>query len=357
MNRHGMWSSIGALLVSLAGVLGSAPVLAKNSTTQAESVSAEQNADGEWRAKDAGASLIGQRAPEIVLHTIDGKTIDLKKRYGNKPVYLKFWATWCVPCREQMPGLNKIYRKYGKQIEVVAVNTGFSDDLSAVRRYRQQHGLAMPIVVDDGSLSQMLNLRVTPMHVVISRDGRIVHYGHLDDQRLESALDLVISDRPEIPVPKTASGLLPSSQIGIGQSAQGIVVKTEAGESIDLGAPSSGKPKALVFFATWCESYLEKSRPAVSAACRRVRTRVDKLARTGNAHWIGIASGIWTSEDDLQDYKRSMQTSWPLALDKDGALFGKFGIRQIPSIVLIDGEGKISRVLGPNERDLEKAVR
>lgn len=357
MNRQGMLPSIAALLLSLAVVLGSAPVLAKKSTTQAEGVAAEQNADGEWRARSAGASLIGQRAPEIVLHTIDGKTIDLKKRYGNKPVYLKFWATWCVPCREQMPGLSKIYRKYGKQIEVVAVNAGFSDDPSAVRSYSKQHRLDMPIVVDDGTLAQMLNLRVTPMHVVISRDGRIVHYGHLDDQRLESALNLVISDRPEILAPKAASGLPPAPAIGIGQSAQGIVINTAAGESIDLGARSAGKPKAVVFFATWCESYLEQSRPAVSAACRRVRSSVDKLARTGNIHWIGVASGIWTTEGDLQDYQRSMHTSLPLALDKNGELFGRFGIRQIPSIVLIDGEGRVSRVLGPNERDLERALR
>lgn len=357
MNRHDMLSLIGAVLASMAIVLCSASAFAKSSATQAESVSAEQNVDGELRAKNAGASLIGQKGPEVVLHTIDGKTIDLKKLYGNKPVYLKFWATWCVPCREQMPGLNKIYQKYGKQIEVVAVNAGFSDDLETVRQYRKQHGLHMPIVIDDGTLAQMLNLRVTPMHVVISRDGRIVHYGHLDDHRLEDALKLVLSDTPEASVPSVASGVQPGPQIGIGQSAQGIVVNTEAGEAIDLGVRSSGKPRALVFFATWCESYLEKSRPAVSAACQRVRKSVDKLAGTGNIQWIGVASGIWTSESDLHDYKQTMKTTLPLALDKTGTLFGRFGIQQIPSVVLIDSEGKLSKVLGPNERDLEKAMR
>jgi len=352
-----MFSLIGALLGSMVVVISSASAFAKSSTPQAESVSAEQNADGELRAKSAGASLIGQKGPKIVLHTIDGKTIDLKKLYGNKPVYLKFWATWCVPCREQMPGLNKIHQKYGKQIEVVAVNAGFSDDLATIRQYRNQYGLHMPIVIDDGSLAQMQNLRVTPMHVVINRDGRIVHYGHLDDQQLEDALKLVLSDTPEASVPTSAFGVQPGPRIGIGQSAQGIVVNTEAGEAIDLGTRSAGKPKALVFFATWCEPYLEKSRPAVSAACQRVRKSVHKLARTGNIQWIGIASGIWTSEGDLQDYKQTMNTTLPLVLDKTGALFGRFGIRQIPSVVLIDSKGKLSKVLGPNERNLEKVIR
>ena len=348
---------MGAVLISMVVVLGSATALAKGSATQGESVSAEQNAEGELRAKSAGALLIGQRGPELVLHTIDGKVIDLKKLYGNKPVYLKFWATWCVPCREQMPGLNSIHQKYGKQIEVVAVNAGFGDDLQAVRRYRQQHGLQMSVVIDDGTLAQTLNLRVTPMHVVISRDGRIVHVGHLDDQRLHDALKLVLSDAPEIPVPPAASDVQPAPRMRIGESAQGILVNTGAGEPIDLGVPSGGKPKALVFFATWCESYLEKSRPAVSAACQRVRKNAEKLARAGNIQWIGVASGIWTSESDLEDYKKTMKSILPLALDKTGSLFGRFGIRQIPSIVLIDGEGKLSRVLGPNERDIEKAIR
>lgn len=357
MNRHDILSLIGAVLGSMAIVLGSASAFAKGSTTQADSVAADQEADGEFRAKNAGASLIGQKGPEVVLHTIDGKTIDLKQLYGNKPVYLKFWATWCVPCLKQMPGLNKIHQKYGKQIEVIAVNAGFSDDLATVRQYDKQHGLHMPTVIDDGTLAQMLNLRVTPMHVVISRDGRIVHFGHLDNQQLEDALKLVMSDTPEVSVPNAASAIQLGPQIGIGQSAQGIIVNTEAGETIDLGARSGGKPKALVFFATWCESYLEKSRPAVSAACQRVRKTVDKLARTGNIQWVGVASGIWTSESDLQDYKQTTKTTLPLTLDKTGTLFGRFGIRQIPSVVLIDSEGKFSRVVGPNERDIEKAIR
>src|SRR5690606_7879728 len=57
--------------------------------------------EGERRARTAGASLIGRPGPVAVLETIDGTKIDLAELYGKKPVYLKFWATWCVPCRQQ----------------------------------------------------------------------------------------------------------------------------------------------------------------------------------------------------------------------------------------------------------------
>ena len=58
---------------------------------------------GQQLAESAGRSLIGKPAPRFVVTTIDGETIDLGRLYGKQAVYLKFWATWCVPCREQMP--------------------------------------------------------------------------------------------------------------------------------------------------------------------------------------------------------------------------------------------------------------
>ena len=131
---------------------------------------------GASRAKLAGKALIGQPGPAAILQTIDGQRIDLASYYGKKPVYLKFWATWCVPCREQMPAFEKAFQQYGDKLAVVAVNAGYSDTETEVKSYRAQHGLHMPIVIDDGSLAASLNLRVTPQHIVIGRDGRIQHF-------------------------------------------------------------------------------------------------------------------------------------------------------------------------------------
>jgi len=147
--------------------------------------------DGATRAAHAGQPLIGQPAPAAILRTLDGGTIDLATRYGRKPVYLKFWATWCAPCLQQMPGFERIHRQYGKRIDVIAVNAGFSDTEADVRAYRTRHGLTMPIALDDGTLGRRLNLRVTPQHVLIGADGRIAYVGHLDDAALHAALDKV----------------------------------------------------------------------------------------------------------------------------------------------------------------------
>ncbi len=90
------WSWIFAAALAVASL---APPAAYSRTVQAQAKAPSP----EDVAETAGAPLIGKYAPSITLKTIDGKSIDLAEFYGKKPVYLKFWATWCVPCRQQMP--------------------------------------------------------------------------------------------------------------------------------------------------------------------------------------------------------------------------------------------------------------
>ena len=64
---------------------------------------------GPQLAQTVARSLVGSPAPRLVLKTIDGETINLGDLYGKQAVYLKFWATWCTPCREQMPHLERTF--------------------------------------------------------------------------------------------------------------------------------------------------------------------------------------------------------------------------------------------------------
>ena len=135
----------------------------------------------------------------MVVKTIDGQTIDLGALYGKKAVYLKFWATWCVPCREQMPHFERTYEQAGPDMAVIAIDVGFDDSVDEVRKVQKQLGLGMPIVFDDGSLGEAFHLRVTPQHVVIGRDGRIAYVGHMADEKLDAAL--AQARRPSIDQP------------------------------------------------------------------------------------------------------------------------------------------------------------
>ena len=134
-------------------------------------------------AERAGARLVGSPAPKLVLRTIDGDPIDLGALYGKQAVYLKFWATWCVPCRRQMPHFERTFQTAGPDLAVIAIDSGFNDSIDDVRTARRELGITMPIVLDDGEAGAAFNLRVTPQHIVIGRDGRIQYVGHLADAR------------------------------------------------------------------------------------------------------------------------------------------------------------------------------
>lgn len=315
---------------------------------------ADEGGDGASRAAQAGRGLVGRPAPAAVLRTVDGSSIDLGALYGKRPVYLKFWATWCSICLEQMPQSSRLYRKYGERITVVAVNAGFSETDAAVRTVRDVYRLPMPVAIDDGSLGRRLNLRVTPQHVVIGADGRILHVGHKHDEQLIAALERAASGHIAAAAPSLAPrGASPSQ--GEGSDVRGLAVTTIDGRRAALG--QAGRPQALVFFSPWCESYLRDSRPRTAQACARVRQESERLARSGDIDWFAISGPVWSSTGELAEYARTRKTRIPLALDSTGEVFAAFGIRDIPAVVLLDAAGRVVRVLGPDDRDLEQALR
>jgi thiol-disulfide isomerase/thioredoxin len=281
-------------------------------------------------AESAGAPLIGKYAPALKLRTLDGKTIDLAKLYGKKPVYLKFWATWCVPCRLQMPHFENVEKTLGKDIEVVALDAGFNETRQAVVDYRKKMGLEMPIVIDDGRMADALNLRITPQHIVIGRDGRILHVGHLADAKLDNALKQAIAEKPADYSPGPAVK-------GSGPSAP--VLKTFAGQPLELSDRSNAT--VVFFFSPWCETYLQSSRPAMAAACLKAREDVARVSAGSTARWLGVGAGLWASDKDLADYQRDHALTLPLALDETGGFFRAYRIADVPSFVVLDKTGHV----------------
>jgi peroxiredoxin len=285
---------------------------------------------------------VGSPAPKFALTTIDGGKIDLGSLYGKKAVYLKFWATWCVPCREQMPHFEHTYRTEGADLAVVAINIGFDDSVDDVREYRKRLGITMPIVIDDGRLAAAFNLRVTPQHVVIGRDGRIQYVGNLADQRLEAALLAARKSGGEGAQTHKVSLRQDPTRHDIGDRLPDLTVTTLDGATFNLLEARAGHPTALVFFSPWCESYLAESRPAIATSCRQVREQVEALAKEQTKlRWLGVASGIWATKDELSDYQTHYKTAIPLTLDDSGKLFRSFRVMKVPTVLLAGADGKI----------------
>ncbi|HKT27131.1 TlpA disulfide reductase family protein [Dyella sp.] len=294
---------------------------------------------GEQHAQSAARGLVGTPAPRLVLKTIDGQTIDLASYYGKKAVYLKFWATWCVPCREQMPHLKEVYEHAGSDLAVIAVDVGFDDTVEDVRKYRDAMGLKMPIVFDDGSIGEAFHLRVTPQHVVIGKDGRVLYVGHEVNAKLTAALQAartsVASSDATVAAPHV-------SDHDDSEPVTNLSVPTLDGESFQFDAQHA-HPTVLVFLSPWCETYLAHSRPALAASCKAVREQVTSLSRDSPVRWLGIASGLWSGKDDLLAYQREHHLTMPLALDASGTLFRRFRVMHVPTLLLIDAQGHVVR--------------
>ncbi len=304
------------------------------------------DSSGQDLALGAGQPLIGTQAPRLTLKTIDGETIDLGSLYGKRAVYLKFWATWCVPCRQQMPHFEHVYETAGDDLAVIAIDVGFNDTADAIRAYRRRLGITMPIVLDeDGHIGRALHLRVTPQHVVIGRDGRIQYVGHLADARLDAALLAAREGTQVSPSsPARASGANPTgAQYGIGDMLPEETVRTLDGQVFELRGPASPQGTILVFLSPWCETYLKTTRPAVAAACRAARIQVTTLAHSGHSRWLGVASGLWATTEDLQKYRASFKVDIPLTLDDTGRLFQEFAVNNTPTLIVTDPAGKILR--------------
>ena len=314
---------------------------------------------GQQRAEAAGQGLVGTPAPRALLKTIDGERIDLAGLYGKKAVYLKFWATWCTPCREQMPHFEHVYQSAGADLAVIAIDVGFNDSVEEIQKYRHKLGITMPIVFDDGSLGAAFRLRVTPQHVVIGRDGRILYVGHLADARLDEALRAARDPKSVSVAKRPAQGptRAEGAPVGVGDTLPAQAVTTLDGKSFALNGSGAAQATVLVFLSPWCESYLATTRPAISARCRRTREQVSELSKDPHLRWIGIASGLWANSDELREYQTKNAVHIPLTLDESGALFRTFRVTDVPTVLIADANGKVSRRVDTDDPEgLRKAI-
>lgn len=121
--------------------------------------------------------LSGQPAPDFTLKTLDGSTVTLSKLQGQ-PVLINFWASWCTPCRAEMPELVRAYEAHkGDGFVVLAINMTFQDSLPEAQAFAKEFHMPFPVLLDDtGAVARdAYRVPVLPMSFFIDRKGVIVH--------------------------------------------------------------------------------------------------------------------------------------------------------------------------------------
>lgn len=312
----------------------------------APSVASEEIDYGKLHAGRAGAALLGKAAEGANLQLLDGTSSDLSEVLGRKPVYLKFWATWCAPCLEQMPHLNETYEKYRDQIAVYAVNLGLNDSLDAVKEVQKEKKLAMPIAVDaEGTIAQKYHVTVTPMHVLIDQQGVIRYVGHHADTELDEAIRLIASGKEES---KGRSNPQPSNSES---DATQLRLELHDGKH-------SNQAIAINFFATWTDWYLEETRPEMSKASLQHTRRLEELKKSHpDIYWVSVASPVWTQNQDLDEYLERLKASGPLGIDEDSRWFEHYRVRDLPTTIFFaKGGAEVARARTAKELDTALAT-
>ena len=131
----------------------------------------------------AAAIALPNGVREASLKTLDGESLKLSD-YANKVLVVNIWATWCGPCRQEMPELVKISNEYkARGVVVLGLATTYNEqnDANHVRDYIKQQNVPYKIIWDDGTLAGPLvqavqGRAVIPQSFVISKDGRIVKH-------------------------------------------------------------------------------------------------------------------------------------------------------------------------------------
>ncbi len=121
-------------------------------------------------------ALSNKPAPEFTLPTLSGEPVAIKDFCGKRKVVVSFWASWCGPCRMELPELQAFYEKYHEPentFEVLAIST--DDNRRDAERYVHNARLTFPVLWDeDGRTEDAYGVDGIPMLFVIDEDGKVI---------------------------------------------------------------------------------------------------------------------------------------------------------------------------------------
>ncbi len=127
----------------------------------------------------ANAVGVNDAAPDFTLKTLDGPNLRLDE-YKGQVVLINFWASWCGPCRQEMPLLDRIHQRYNDAgFAVLGVNV--EGQVGPAKETADSTGVTFPVLIDENQrVSEVYDLEAMPSSVLVDRDGvvRYIHRGY-----------------------------------------------------------------------------------------------------------------------------------------------------------------------------------
>ncbi len=139
------------------------------------------------------APVKGARAPGFTLQRVGGGRLSLSD-YRGSPLVINFWATWCAPCRIEMPFLQSRYEKYAESHGLRVLAVDFDEPQPDVQAFAESFGLTFDVLLDPGGDTQVLyQIRGYPSSYFVDRDGviQVVHIGVMTEGQLDENLEKI----------------------------------------------------------------------------------------------------------------------------------------------------------------------
>jgi len=168
-----------AILIVLIFILLIIIVVIQNPSSKEEMILSLQNNE------NTGLD-IGNLAPDFILKSVGGSDVQLSSFRGKKAVVVNFWATWCPPCREEMPAFEEIYKNKKGKMEILGVNLQESE--RAVNNFLKAVPVTYPLLLDpDASIKKKYNVFTQPITYFINKEGIIIDkkFGPLTEGEIE----------------------------------------------------------------------------------------------------------------------------------------------------------------------------
>lgn len=263
----------------------------------------------------------------------NGGQISLDSDLGKKPIYLKFWASWCLDCRRELPSLEQTYLRYKNQMAIYAVNLNINETTEAISNLQQKNKLTIPIVMDsNGSIASNFEFVGTPFHVLIDHTGKVVYTTYKDDANLHNQLDALSKNKIV-----DAQSFLSSTQ-----------------ENIQT-LPMQGL--SLVYFsATWCDWYMKDIHPEMSSNCLEATSLVNDLYQTRpQLPLFSFVTHLWTADQDLIEYRKNFSIQYPVQIDQNNQQARHYQVTQYPTLIVFEEGKEIKRFSQFANADIIKA--
>ncbi len=134
-------------------------------------------------------------APDFTVYDTEGKSYKLSDFQG-KPVVLNYWASWCYPCKSEMPVFEKAYEKYGENIHFLMINMtdGYQETVAKAEEFIGENGYTFPVYFDtEGDAARANSVYSIPTTFFIDKDGYgiAMTMGSLDEELLEQGIDMI----------------------------------------------------------------------------------------------------------------------------------------------------------------------